>query len=250
MMQDIHLRLKSLEESVQGMSALTDEIHLQNRRLTRHNKWLLRFAVFALLFGLVGYGSWAEVPSIPFVYSGYLESKGLPVNGTKLVGVSLWTKELGGRRVCATNNPISTRFFRGRFQVKLPLSCLTALKGNRNLHIELNIEKETIPRMKLVVVPYAVEASRAETAIRAEGPLKRQLDKLEKRVLKNTKSSNNNRKHNKWCDCYNHNHWATFDRKRRIWGTCNSGYYLVGFHTSCNGGVYCIEEFRCCRPCN
>ena len=52
-----------------------------------------------------------------------------------------------------------------------------------------------------------------------------------------------------WCDCYNHNHWGTFDGPN--WGTCDgAGYFMVGYYQSCTGGTYCIEEFKCCRPCS
>ncbi len=52
-----------------------------------------------------------------------------------------------------------------------------------------------------------------------------------------------------WCGCYNHNHWGTFDGNN-AWATCNAGYFVAGIFKSTCDNLHCIEEIRCCRPCN
>jgi hypothetical protein len=46
-------------------------------------------------------------------------------------------------------------------------------------------------------------------------------------------------------DCYNHNHWGSFDR--RGMQTCNAGYFVNGLFRTGGHKLFNIEEFKCCR---
>ncbi|HAA55009.1 MAG TPA: hypothetical protein DCE42_09640 [Myxococcales bacterium] len=77
--------------------------------------------------------------SAPLVYSGYLEEKGIPIDGLRDVKFTLWDNTTGGTTPLCTDEFTNTSFLRGRF--KLPLkNCLTTFQQKTSVWAELSIK--------------------------------------------------------------------------------------------------------------
>jgi hypothetical protein len=109
--------------------------------------------------------------SQPLAYTGtLLNSIGAPVTTTTSLSLSLWDDPVAtttGNRKCEALAPNITPDAQGRFQVVLEAACLTAVKGNPNLWVQVQVGLSVLPRSKLSAVPYAVEADRAALATNA-----------------------------------------------------------------------------------
>lgn len=87
----------------------------------------------------LGFGAWAlkkekasKASSWPLYHSGYLSEKGAAVTGKKWVRESLLD---GGKKKCGPYKR-EVQFLEGRFQVKLPDACVSAVaKSQRVLNI-------------------------------------------------------------------------------------------------------------------
>src|SRR5262245_46154647 len=77
-------------------------------------------------------------PTTPVLYSGYLEDSGTPVNGTRAIGLNLWSSTdttTTANRVCeqaTAATPVSA----GWFTVQLGSSCLDAVHRYPRLFLE------------------------------------------------------------------------------------------------------------------
>lgn len=100
-------------------------------------------------------------------YSGQLALvDGSVVSGPKNIGLALFDAATAGTRVCDAPST-SITVTAGRFAVPLPDVCVTAIKANPNLWVEVQVDGGAISRSKLAAVPYAIEASRAVSALTA-----------------------------------------------------------------------------------
>jgi hypothetical protein len=103
-------------------------------------------------------------------YAGVLEdAEGRPRTGTgHTIIFALWDQGQPGTGTsrCNVQSPsggydLGTT---GRFSIALPEGCATAVKAYPNLWVELTVDNSVLPRTKLGVVPYAVEAGHAVNA--------------------------------------------------------------------------------------
>lgn len=101
------------------------------------------------------------------IYRGQLTlPDGSAVNGAKNIALGLYDAATAGTRVCdAPSAPIMVTV--GRFDVALPDVCVAAIKANPNLWVEVQVDGGSVGRSKLMAVPYAIEASRAVSALTA-----------------------------------------------------------------------------------
>lgn len=88
-------------------------------------------------------------------YSGYLEEGGAPVNGTREIRVTFWDE--ADVEACTTGTE-SVAVLEGRFRIPLPDECVTAVRVNANLRVQVTVGTSTFPRERLSAVPYAVVA--------------------------------------------------------------------------------------------
>lgn len=128
------------------------------------------------LVGAIGLGtllvSWASADGIPetntLYYSGVLEDGGAFVDGTRNVVIRLFDDAMTGTERCVTNAS-GVGFEAGRFRVPLVEACVDAVRNEPDLWVEVQIGADApFARTKLGAVPYAVEAERAQDAVRAE----------------------------------------------------------------------------------
>jgi hypothetical protein len=106
----------------------------------------------------------------PLYYSGQASEAGVPITGTRNVRVSLWrdaTSTDTAMRMCETV-ALDTAFTEGSFRIALEPACVTAVRDEPNLFVELEIAGTRIgERVALGAVPYALEADHALIATRA-----------------------------------------------------------------------------------
>lgn len=101
------------------------------------------------------------------VYRGQLAlPDGSMVNGPKNIGLGLFDAATAGTRVCDAPSTAIT-VTAGRFDLSLPDACVTAIKANPNLWVEVQVDGGPVGRSKLAAVPYAIEAGRAVSALTA-----------------------------------------------------------------------------------
>jgi len=97
-------------------------------------------------------------------YAGHLAAPdGTPVNGAKNIGLGVYSAATGGTRVCdvVSSQVVVTA---GRFQIALPALCVSAIKANSDLWVEVQVDGGSIGRSKIGAVPYAIEAAEASAA--------------------------------------------------------------------------------------
>ncbi|HMA93836.1 MAG TPA: hypothetical protein VKP30_14195 [Polyangiaceae bacterium] len=97
-------------------------------------------------------------------YSGHLAAPdGTPVSGPKNIGLGVYNAATGGARVCdvVSSQVIVTA---GRFQIALPDLCVSAIKANSDLWVEVQVDGASIGRTKMGAAPYAIEAAEASAA--------------------------------------------------------------------------------------
>jgi len=93
----------------------------------------------------------------PLYYAGLLaDSKGTPLSGIKTIsiGIDLYTAETGGTKACSALAKSMT-LTHGRFRIPLHKTCLTAIRDNSDLWVELKVNGDTMkPRTKIGASPY------------------------------------------------------------------------------------------------
>lgn len=103
----------------------------------------------------------------PIYYSGSLAQDGTPVEGMRNVRVSLWrdpTSTMTASRACETVAN-DTPFVGGRFRLPLDETCVTVLRAEPELFVEVEVGGTTIgERVRIGAVPYALEADHAVMA--------------------------------------------------------------------------------------
>jgi hypothetical protein len=143
------------------------------------SRWVKVVAGAGLIAVAAGLGlaaGLAHAEGIPaagaLVYTGYLETpEGVPVTKAVNLQVNVWTAQMGGSKVCETA-PKEVKPEAGRFQIDLPDQCVTAVKANPNLWLELLVDGASLGPTKLGAVPYAIEAGHATSATDADNATK------------------------------------------------------------------------------
>jgi hypothetical protein len=106
-------------------------------------------------------------------YAGTLENTdGSPITGAKELQVLIYDVAVGGSPLCFSEK-VNQNVIAGRFDVAMPDSCATAVKGNANAWVEVTVDAKVIGRTKIGAVPFALEAGRAAGAT---GALKASVD--------------------------------------------------------------------------
>ncbi len=102
----------------------------------------------------------------PLVYAGTLIDGSTPVEGSRSIGIVLWssaTASTASDRACATA-PAAMPVTAGRFRVVLDATCSAAVHARPDLWVELSVDGTVMPRTHLGAVPYALEAASAGSA--------------------------------------------------------------------------------------
>jgi hypothetical protein len=130
--------------------------------------YLMCGVLLALALGIpAGYfAGRARAAGIPatqaLTYSGVLtDATGAPLTGTMPVQIALFDAATAGNQLCVTLSVPQT-LIAGAFQMVLPDTCTTVVRGNPNLWVEILVSGLAIGRTKLAATPYAVVA--AETS--------------------------------------------------------------------------------------
>lgn len=135
-----------------------------------NERHLVRSVVAALTLGICALAVDRQraradgIPSTsPLVYSGNLQERGTPVNGSRNIRLVLWdsatSTDVSNSR-CVTV-AMGSAVTDGRFHVTLDGSCTAAVRATPDLWIEVEVNGASLGRTKLAAVPFAVEASRA-----------------------------------------------------------------------------------------
>ena len=131
------------------------------------------FAVSILLATLTAAIAWegrGRASGIPtsdaLFYAGTLQESGVEVTGTRAFTLRLWdslTATTNTNKKCETTAS-ATEVTRGRFRIALDASCVSAVRANPDLFIEVQVGATSLGRKKLGAMPYAIEADRASAA--------------------------------------------------------------------------------------
>jgi hypothetical protein len=152
------------------------------------NRWLAALVGVVAALAIVGAYELGHVyaegapTTTPLYYSGFATESGTPIDGTRDVRIEVWrdaTSTDTSMRACETivNNAV---FIDGHFRVALEPTCVTAMRAEPNLFVELLIEGTRIgDRAAIGAVPYALEADHAVSASTATGALDTRIDALE-----------------------------------------------------------------------
>jgi hypothetical protein len=139
------------------------------RRSRLTSRWTLGVAASLLLGGLLVWGGGVRraaadgVPSVPLVYSGYLEdAAGNPANGDLPLAAAIFDAATGGAALCTTLGTLTAT--RGWFSFSLDPSCTESVRQGPDRWIELTVQGSVLPRQRIGAVPYAHEAGRAAGA--------------------------------------------------------------------------------------
>jgi microcystin-dependent protein len=120
---------------------------------------------------LAGTARAAGIPTTDALfYSGVLEDNGAAVNGNVVFILSLWddllSTDVAVNRKC-DSGPLIAPVVRGRFRIRLPASCVDAVRANPDLYVDVVARDEPLGRTKLGAVPYAIEAGGAGALVPA-----------------------------------------------------------------------------------
>ena len=117
----------------------------------------------ALAGHLAGLAAASGIPKTdPLYYSGVLaDTSGKMLSGSYFINVKLYKFASGGTAKCSSGCSSET-VTQGRFRVKLPSACITAIQKNPDLWTEVTMGTTScstkMGRQKIGAVPYAVEA--------------------------------------------------------------------------------------------
>lgn len=134
---------------------------------------ILRWSLALALVGSAGfwYGrsrAQSAPPTTPVIYTGFLEDSGTPVNGTRDIGLNLWTStdtSTTANRVCE-QAAASTTVSAGWFTVQLGSACLDAVHRYPALFLEFIVDTTPFPLRPIGAVPYAVRSFEHENGSR------------------------------------------------------------------------------------
>lgn len=113
---------------------------------------------------LIGRAQAAGIPTDALYYSGYLEDTGAPVNGSRNIGINIYTASAGGSPVCAVP-AAATNVQNGWFRVPFGTLCINEVRANQTLYVEVNVGGAALlPRSKVGAAPYAIEADSVQWA--------------------------------------------------------------------------------------
>jgi len=146
---------------------------------SRRALWIpLLASVVALAAGYwVGRARAAGVPAATaLVYSGFVtDGTGSPATGSKSIVLQVFDAETAGTMKCSIG-PVAVDLGPGGFfQMTLPEACTTAVHQLPDLWIEAFVGADSLGRIKLNAVPYALEAGSASAA---GGALKTSIEGL------------------------------------------------------------------------
>jgi hypothetical protein len=150
--------------------------------------WVCAAACAGALFAsaIQRVGAFGVPLSDGLVYSGLLtDARGAAIDGSRSLQLQLWDRASGGTARCSLG-PQDQAFSAGRFSVRLPADCTSAVQQTPNLWMELSVDGGSLGRSKLGSVPYALEAAHSTTADDASGTLATRLSAIERqRVVTN-----------------------------------------------------------------
>ncbi|GMV39802.1 MAG: hypothetical protein AMXMBFR64_15180 [Myxococcales bacterium] len=106
----------------------------------------------------------AAVPTSLSVQGTLLTSSGVPVSGTFGMELRFYGQQTGGAPLHVANVP-GVSVDGGVFDVTLPPVPMSLLNGDPTLWLEPVVDGDVLPRRPLSVVPYAMAAERANTAL-------------------------------------------------------------------------------------
>jgi len=121
-------------------------------------------AVGALIAGAYGVGlvSADGAPQVdPLTYSGVLEEDGQLVDGDRGIEVLIFSDEVVGTQLCATQPAEATPVIKGHFSVTLHPTCADALRADSDAWVQVRVDGRPLGRTKIGAVPYALEADHA-----------------------------------------------------------------------------------------
>ncbi|HYJ07576.1 MAG TPA: hypothetical protein VEX18_01165 [Polyangiaceae bacterium] len=111
-----------------------------------------------LIWQQVGAATAEDVPTIS--YSGFVEDEGVPVDGLREIGLSLWKTNNSTNsedRACM-QAPVDMAVARGWFTVGLSEACVTALRAYPNLSLQFTLDGVDFPVQSIGAVPYSLRA--------------------------------------------------------------------------------------------
>jgi hypothetical protein len=112
----------------------------------------------------------AGIPTTqPLSYSGVLtDANGTPLTGSKNIQIMLFDAPTGGSATCATTSAPQT-LVAGAFQVTMPDSCVTAVRANPDVWVDVVVDGGSLGRTKLAAVPYAITSGEASCGLGVTG---------------------------------------------------------------------------------
>lgn len=126
----------------------------------------------------------------PLTYSATLtDANGALLASPKSIVLQMWDAATAGTQVC-TVGPTTPPLTAGTFTLPLPETCVTAVRNNPNLWVEVFVEGTSMNRAPLGAVPYALEADRAVRAVGATGALDTRISAIEAALIGRTDPSN------------------------------------------------------------
>lgn len=99
----------------------------------------------------------------PMTYAGFLEDDGVPVHGSRSIRVTLYDHAASTAlaNVRCDTQQTNAQVVEGHFSIPLDNACAAAVRANRDLWLDVQVNGQSLGRTKLGAVPYAVEAERA-----------------------------------------------------------------------------------------
>lgn len=99
----------------------------------------------------------------PMAYAGFLEDDGVPVHGSRSIRVTLYDHAASTAlaNVRCDTQQTNAQVVEGHFSIPLDNACAAAVRANRDLWLDVQVNGQSLGRTKLGAVPYAVEAERA-----------------------------------------------------------------------------------------
>lgn len=105
----------------------------------------------------------------PLAYSGVLQdSAGNPITTSQSIQLTLWddaTANASANQRCTTPTQTVTPDSQGRFRIVLDQACFGAVQAHPDLWVQLQVGSTVLPRSKINVVPFAIEAGKATRVV-------------------------------------------------------------------------------------
>jgi hypothetical protein len=130
----------------------------------KRQSFLRAIAGLAVVGSAFWYGSiraqGAPPTQAPVLYSGYIEDTGVPVNGSKSIGLNLWSStdtSTTANRACQ-QAAVATPVTNGWFSVQLGSACLDVMRRYPALYLQFVVDSVAFPLQTIGAVPYSVRA--------------------------------------------------------------------------------------------